>query len=40
MSKERVGLIGAGLMGHGMGKNIVLKGFPPDGAGAPQSRTH
>jgi 3-hydroxyisobutyrate dehydrogenase-like beta-hydroxyacid dehydrogenase len=28
MSKERVGLIGAGLMGHGMGKNIVLKGFP------------
>lgn len=28
MSKERVGLIGAGLMGHGMGKNIVTKGFP------------
>jgi 3-hydroxyisobutyrate dehydrogenase-like beta-hydroxyacid dehydrogenase len=28
MSKERVGLIGAGLMGHGMGKNIVLKDFP------------
>ena len=28
MSKERVGLIGAGLMGHGIGKNIVTKGFP------------
>ena len=28
MSKDRVGLIGAGLMGHGMGKNILLKGFP------------
>lgn len=26
--KLRVGLIGAGLMGHGMGKNIVTKGFP------------
>jgi 3-hydroxyisobutyrate dehydrogenase-like beta-hydroxyacid dehydrogenase len=24
----RVGLIGAGLMGHGVGKNIVEKGFP------------
>jgi 3-hydroxyisobutyrate dehydrogenase-like beta-hydroxyacid dehydrogenase len=28
MSKERVGLIGAGLMGHGIGKNVVTKGFP------------
>jgi 3-hydroxyisobutyrate dehydrogenase-like beta-hydroxyacid dehydrogenase len=26
--KMRVGLIGAGLMGHGIGKNIVEKGFP------------
>lgn len=24
---ERIGLIGAGLMGHGIGKNILLKGF-------------
>jgi 3-hydroxyisobutyrate dehydrogenase-like beta-hydroxyacid dehydrogenase len=24
----RIGLIGAGLMGHGIGKNIVEKGFP------------
>ena len=23
----RIGLIGAGLMGHGIGKNILLKGF-------------
>jgi 3-hydroxyisobutyrate dehydrogenase-like beta-hydroxyacid dehydrogenase len=28
MSRERVGLIGAGLMGHGIGKNIVEKGWP------------
>ncbi len=28
MSKERVGFIGVGLMGHGMAKNIVEKGFP------------
>ena len=27
-SKLRVGLIGAGLMGHGIGKNVVTKGFP------------
>ena len=26
--KERVGFIGLGLMGHGMAKNIVEKGFP------------
>lgn len=26
--KMRVGLIGVGLMGHGMGKNVVEKGFP------------
>ena len=25
--KKRVGLIGAGLMGHGIGKNIVTKGY-------------
>jgi 3-hydroxyisobutyrate dehydrogenase-like beta-hydroxyacid dehydrogenase len=25
---KRVGLIGAGLMGHGIGKNILLKGYP------------
>ena len=27
MTKQRVGLIGAGLMGHGIGKNIVTKGY-------------
>ena len=26
--KERIGFIGVGLMGHGMAKNIVEKGFP------------
>lgn len=26
--KPAIGLIGAGLMGHGMGKNLVEKGFP------------
>jgi 3-hydroxyisobutyrate dehydrogenase-like beta-hydroxyacid dehydrogenase len=28
MSKDRVGFIGVGLMGHGMAKNIVEKGYP------------
>jgi hypothetical protein len=28
MSKQRVGFIGVGLMGHGMAKNIVEKGYP------------
>ncbi|MDW6022386.1 NAD(P)-dependent oxidoreductase [Mesorhizobium sp. BAC0120] len=28
MSKERIGFVGLGLMGHGMAKNIVEKGFP------------
>ncbi len=27
-SKQRVGFIGVGLMGHGMAKNIVEKGYP------------
>ena len=27
MTIKRVGLIGVGLMGHGIGKNIVTKGF-------------
>ena len=27
MSKPRVGFIGVGMMGHGMAKNLVLKGF-------------
>ena len=27
MSKQRIGLIGVGLMGHGIGKNIVTKGY-------------
>lgn len=28
MAKERIGFLGAGLMGHGMAKNIVMKGYP------------
>jgi 3-hydroxyisobutyrate dehydrogenase-like beta-hydroxyacid dehydrogenase len=28
MSIKRIGLIGAGLMGHGIGKNILAKGYP------------
>lgn len=28
MEKPRIGFIGVGLMGHGMAKNIVEKGFP------------
>lgn len=27
-SKERIGFVGVGLMGHGMAKNIVEKGYP------------
>ena len=26
--KPRIGFIGLGLMGHGMAKNLVTKGFP------------
>src|SRR5690242_4620702 len=28
MAKEAIGFVGVGLMGHGMAKNIVEKGFP------------
>lgn len=28
MAKKRIGFIGVGLMGHGMARNIVEKGFP------------
>jgi 3-hydroxyisobutyrate dehydrogenase-like beta-hydroxyacid dehydrogenase len=28
MAKERIGFVGVGLMGHGMAKNLVAKGFP------------
>lgn len=28
MTKQRIGFIGVGLMGHGMAKNILEKGFP------------
>ena len=28
MTAERIGFIGTGLMGHGMAKNIVEKGYP------------
>ena len=33
---ERIGFIGVGLMGHGMAKNIVEKGYPLTVAGAPE----
>jgi 3-hydroxyisobutyrate dehydrogenase-like beta-hydroxyacid dehydrogenase len=26
--KPRIGFVGLGLMGHGMAKNLVAKGFP------------
>lgn len=28
MTQEHIGFIGTGLMGHGMAKNIVEKGYP------------
>ena len=28
MANETIGFIGLGLMGHGIAKNIVEKGFP------------
>jgi 3-hydroxyisobutyrate dehydrogenase-like beta-hydroxyacid dehydrogenase len=28
LSRKRIGFVGVGLMGHGMAKNIVQKGFP------------
>jgi 3-hydroxyisobutyrate dehydrogenase-like beta-hydroxyacid dehydrogenase len=28
MTKPRIGFIGVGMMGHGMAKNLVVKGFP------------
>jgi hypothetical protein len=28
MSKPRIGFIGVGMMGHGMAKNLVAKGYP------------
>ena len=28
MTKEHIGFIGTGLMGHGMAKNIVEQGYP------------
>jgi 3-hydroxyisobutyrate dehydrogenase-like beta-hydroxyacid dehydrogenase len=28
MTKEHIGFVGTGLMGHGMAKNIVTKGYP------------
>ena len=28
MTKQRIGYIGVGLMGHGAAKNILQKGYP------------
>ena len=28
MSNPRIGFIGVGMMGHGMARNLVAKGFP------------
>ena len=28
MSNPRIGFIGVGMMGHGMAKNLLAKGFP------------
>jgi 3-hydroxyisobutyrate dehydrogenase-like beta-hydroxyacid dehydrogenase len=28
MSNPRIGFIGIGMMGHGMARNLVAKGFP------------
>ena len=36
MSRPTIGFIGLGLMGHGMAKNIVTKGYPLVVTGAPQ----
>ena len=38
MNKPRIGFIGVGLMGHGIAKNLVTKGFPLTRARASQSR--
>ena len=39
MATETIGFLGLGLMGHGMARNIVEKGFPGRD-GAPQSGAH
>ena len=28
MSKQRIGYVGVGLMGHGAAKNMLQKGYP------------
>jgi 3-hydroxyisobutyrate dehydrogenase-like beta-hydroxyacid dehydrogenase len=28
MDKPRIGFVGLGMMGHGMAKNLLAKGFP------------
>ena len=28
MDKPRIGFVGVGLMGHGIAKNLVAKGYP------------
>ena len=37
MNKPRIGFIGIGLMGHGIAKNLVAKGYPLALARASQS---
>ena len=39
MTQPVIGFIGVGLMGAGMAKNIVSKGYPPSDHGSPQPRS-
>ena len=38
MDKPRIGFVGIGLMGHGIAKNLVTKGYPLTVRAAPQPR--
>ena len=38
MSNARIGFVGVGLMGHGIAKNLIAKGYPVTLRAASQSR--